>query len=249
MNKRAGPPDIGNAAKGAWFEAQVKSILEAQWGLLLRSGVALPIGDPPKARRFDLIGEDGQTVVECKFIALTQSGNLPSPKRVECNKAVFYLNRLQAVVYRYLALPMVRPRGYESTARYYWRTSRRLLGPVQVLEVDVDVGIATVVGSDPKLPRRTVARTTRPPTVGQSARGRVVRVRRVTYWVYENWAQKRARVHRADCVHCNAGQGTRGGSSGHMVRWHGPFRDRVEAFHRAARTGHLDTQGCERCDP
>jgi hypothetical protein len=43
------------------------------------------------------------------------------------------------------------------------------------------------------------------------------------FYVYENWTNKRARLHRAHCSHCNAGRGSHVGSGEKNGRWHGPF--------------------------
>lgn len=45
----------------------------------------------------------------------------------------------------------------------------------------------------------------------------------MTYFVYENWTHKKAVVHRAECGHCNHGQGAHRAASGKNGRWHGPY--------------------------
>lgn len=67
------------------------------------------------------------------------------------------------------------------------------------------------------------------------------------HWVYENWTHKRARVHRADCSHCNDGRGTQASHSGKNDRWHGPYSDAAFALAAARRLGQDDTKACAVC--
>ena len=70
-----------------------------------------------------------------------------------------------------------------------------------------------------------------------------------TYWVYENWTHKRARVHLADCSFCLDGKGNQPTDSGQNGMWHGPFQDRDAAFDKARHTRQKDTKGCGHCSP
>ena len=74
-------------------------------------------------------------------------------------------------------------------------------------------------------------------------------MRKVYWWVYENWAVRpqRARVHYGICSYCNHGEGIHGGASGRNSRWHGPFPDSVEAMDFARGLGRADTHICDRC--
>ena len=69
------------------------------------------------------------------------------------------------------------------------------------------------------------------------------------YYVYENWTHKRARVHRAGCSYCNNGRGTQPSDSGQNGKWHGPFKDRDDAFAKLKSTGQVDAKGCASCAP
>ena len=70
-----------------------------------------------------------------------------------------------------------------------------------------------------------------------------------SYWVYENWTHKRARVHKANCSYCQDGTGTQASDSGQNGKWHGPFVDKEAAFQIAKLTGQEDTKGCGHCSP
>jgi hypothetical protein len=47
------------------------------------------------------------------------------------------------------------------------------------------------------------------------------------FYVYENWIHGRARLHQADCSHCNAGKGTHGATGEKTGRWYA--HDTLEA--------------------
>ncbi len=64
------------------------------------------------------------------------------------------------------------------------------------------------------------------------------------YYVYENWTNKRARLHRADCSYCNTGQGSHPGSGDKNGRWYGPFPALEQA---RARLGQLSCQDKAEC--
>ena len=65
------------------------------------------------------------------------------------------------------------------------------------------------------------------------------------YWTYENWVHKYARVHRADCAHCNDGRGSHGADLSHAGRWLGPY----EQFVSASRASEYEALPCGHCSP
>lgn len=69
------------------------------------------------------------------------------------------------------------------------------------------------------------------------------------FWVYENWPNDVATVHRASCSHCNDGHGVHAGTSTKNGEWLGPFATADEAFARAQRTGRRDIRRCGICSP
>ena len=72
----------------------------------------------------------------------------------------------------------------------------------------------------------------------------------MAYWTYENWRAKghRATVHRADCGHCNEGQGTGRGEEGRNGRWHGPFATGAGAARAGTESG-AAVSSCGSCAP
>jgi hypothetical protein len=69
----------------------------------------------------------------------------------------------------------------------------------------------------------------------------------VRYWIYENWVHKYARVHRADCSHCNDGRGTHAAADSQAGRWL-DFADYRAARRGAAQTGY-EVSDCRVCAP
>ena len=56
----------------------------------------------------------------------------------------------------------------------------------------------------------------------------------VTFYVYENWTNTFAKVHRGDCPYCNDGRGFQGrGSKTPSGQWLGPFSHSDEAMSAA----------------
>jgi hypothetical protein len=65
------------------------------------------------------------------------------------------------------------------------------------------------------------------------------------YWTYENWVHKYARVHRAECAHCNDGQGSHDVVDSRAGQWLGPF----DQFGQALIASAYETQPCGHCSP
>ena len=68
-----------------------------------------------------------------------------------------------------------------------------------------------------------------------------------SWWVYENWTHKRARIHRGDCGYCQDGRGSQPADSGRNGRWLGPFGDRALAVAAANALKREDTKACPNC--
>jgi hypothetical protein len=67
-----------------------------------------------------------------------------------------------------------------------------------------------------------------------------------SFYVYENWIHKRARLHRAECPYCNAGRGTQGATEERTGRWysHGNLE---EARAQLERLRYEDKRECGTC--
>ena len=64
-------------------------------------------------------------------------------------------------------------------------------------------------------------------------------------WTYKNWVHKYARVHRADCAHCNDGDGSHGATNSDAGRWIGPF----SLYADAKQTSEFPVTPCGHCTP
>ena len=69
-------------------------------------------------------------------------------------------------------------------------------------------------------------------------------------YIYENWrAEKKAKIHRADCSHCNYGNGQDKKKSDSNGRWHGPFDNYNDALNTALNMRDRDVSSCGICKP
>lgn len=69
------------------------------------------------------------------------------------------------------------------------------------------------------------------------------------FWVYENWPNNYACVHRSSCSQCNDGEGTHSATSKENGQWLGPFANVSDASRQAQRTGRESIRGCGTCSP
>ncbi len=69
------------------------------------------------------------------------------------------------------------------------------------------------------------------------------------FWIYHNWTNRRVRLHRETCSHCNGGRGTEGSASDRNGEWLGPFRTARDGWDRAQRLQEPDTGVCKTCGP
>ena len=131
-----------NTGKGRLFQEWAAHILATHFGVELRLDFPLPIGNPPKEHKFDLVSADQNFVGECKNYSWTTGGNVPSAKMGFINEAVFYLSFLPPETTRFVAMRKdSRPTTGESLVDYYHRTYRHLLNAVSIIEIESDSGI------------------------------------------------------------------------------------------------------------
>lgn len=69
----------------------------------------------------------------------------------------------------------------------------------------------------------------------------------MTYWVYENWRHKRARIHKSECSQCNNGRGKRGTNTSGSGRWLGPYESRDHASRMMHSIDQPDRGTCHFC--
>jgi len=128
-----------NPARGKRFQLTAARVLGNWFGVEFETDVPIPIGDPPKLHRFDLVSPGADHVGECKSYTWTKTGNVPSAKMAFANEAVFYLQHLVDVAHRFVVLRRTtHPKRSETLADYYVRTYRHLIGNVLILELGAD---------------------------------------------------------------------------------------------------------------
>ncbi len=126
-----------NPGRGAEFERLVRELFHRHEGIALEPSRPVPIGDPPKAHRFDLVSTQHRVVIECKNHTWTRSNNVPSAKITTLREAVFFLRLLPAGYRRILAMKRhTHSDRTESLAEYFVRLNSHLLGDVDVVEIE-----------------------------------------------------------------------------------------------------------------
>ena len=126
-----------NPKNGAMFQKQVMEWFQKQFGSGFELEKKIPIGQPPKDHKFDIVNSDQRIVIECKRYTWTETGNVPSAKMGFTNEAAFYLSFLPDSYEKYIVmLRSYHSKRSESLAEYYYRTNRHLLGRVKVAEFD-----------------------------------------------------------------------------------------------------------------
>ena len=109
----------------------------------------IPIGNPPKNHKFDIVSSQKMIVIECKRYTWTETGNVPSAKMGFTNEAAFYLSFLPDTYEKYIVmLKSNHPKRSESLADYYFRTNRHILGKTKVAEYDPGMDEFRIVGSN-----------------------------------------------------------------------------------------------------
>jgi len=140
-------PNSMNAAKGRDFQKKAAEILKQHFKVGFQKEFPVPIGNPPKEHKFDLVSDDLQYVGESKNYSWTEGGNVPSAKIGFINEAVFYLQHLPKEKKRFVVLRRdVDAKHTESLAEYYYRTNKHLLNGVFLIEIDVETDTIQELG-------------------------------------------------------------------------------------------------------
>lgn len=140
-----------NPRNGAIFQRQVKEWFQEHYEKSFELEKKIPIGDPAKEHKFDIVEEAGTIAIECKRYTWTETGNVPSAKMGSTNEAAFYLTFLPESFEKYIVmLKSYHPKRQESLAEYYFRTNKHLLGKIKVAEYDPDKKELRIVGARTK---------------------------------------------------------------------------------------------------
>ena len=132
MNLNSENPGVGAAFQekvADWFRREYKKDFNVE--------MKIPIGEPPKDHKFDIVAADGSYVIECKCYTWTETGNVPSAKMGFTNEAAFYLSFLPDEFEKYIVmLRSYHAKRNESLAEYYYRTNKHLIGKTKIAEYD-----------------------------------------------------------------------------------------------------------------
>lgn len=126
-----------NPRNGAIFQQQVMDWFRGKYQKEFVLEKKLPIGNPAKEHKFDIVDVDSTIAIECKRYTWTETGNVPSAKMGFTNEAAFYLSFLPDTYEKYIVmLYSFHEKRQETLAEYYYRTNRHLLGSIKVAEYD-----------------------------------------------------------------------------------------------------------------
>ena len=122
-----------NPKVGASFQINVAEWFRSTYQKDFALEKKIPIGNPAKEHKFDIVASDGTIAVECKCYTWTVTGNVPSAKMGFTNEAAFYLSFLPESYEKYIVmLYAIHEKRNESLAEYYYRMNKHLLGNTKV---------------------------------------------------------------------------------------------------------------------
>ena len=124
---------------GRAFHRLAAALLATHFGVEFEMNYPIPIGDPPKKHKFDLVSSDRHLIGECTDYTWTRGNNPPSAKIGHINEAAFYLTFLPLGTIRFITLRQdLRLSNGMSLADHYFATNRHLLGDIFLIEIDVE---------------------------------------------------------------------------------------------------------------
>jgi len=126
-----------NVERGRRFQDEARTVFEKALGVSFNSEVAIAVGQPPKAHKFDLVSSDRQWFVECKNLAWRESGGVPQAKMTSLGEAAATLRMLPSDFKKVLCVRRAtHPKRKETLGEYYVRLQRHLLADVALAEID-----------------------------------------------------------------------------------------------------------------
>lgn len=134
---------------GADFQRAVQRYFIQEYGAGFELEIKIPIGEPAKEHKFDIVNSDKQIVIECKRYTWTETGNVPSAKMGFTNEAAFYLSFLPDTFEKYIVMMRSHhAKRNENLAEHYYRTYRHLLGAIKIAEFDPETNGFRIIGSE-----------------------------------------------------------------------------------------------------
>ncbi len=136
-----------NPRIGAEFQGEVLDYFSSTRGPGFKMERKIPIGNPPKDHKFDIVNDELKIVIECKRYTWTETGNVPSAKMGFINEAAFYLSFLPDVYEKYIVmLRAYSDKRGETLAEYYFKTNHHLIGKTMIAEFDPKTKEYRIVG-------------------------------------------------------------------------------------------------------
>jgi hypothetical protein len=140
-------PNNMNPKKGRDFQNLAARILSDYFNVAFLTEQAIPIGNPPKLHKFDLVSIDKKYIGESKNYSYTEGGNIPSAKMMGLNEAVFYLQHLPTEKDRFIVVRKEVGINHSVTlGEHYYKTNRHLLNSVFIIEIDVKTNEVREIG-------------------------------------------------------------------------------------------------------
>ena len=93
-----------NPKNGADFQRQVLEWFRKNYDSDFELEKKIPIGNPAKDHKFDIVDTSGTIAIECKRYTWTETGNVPSAKMGFTNEAAFYLSFLPETYEKYIVM-------------------------------------------------------------------------------------------------------------------------------------------------
>jgi hypothetical protein len=141
MNSNKENPSVGKK-----FQSLTAELLSKHFDKDFISEIAINIGNPLKAHKFDLVSKDNTVVVECKCYTWTEGQNNPSAKMATLNEAVLYFKLLPDSWKKVIAMKKsVHPRRSKTLADYYKRRYEFVLDGITIIEIDVDTQTVKII--------------------------------------------------------------------------------------------------------
>jgi hypothetical protein len=243
---------LANTAYLRYFvEPWIRAQLEARYGQSFESKILRL--QPGGGHEFDAVSEDGSVVASIKTSSgLTSGGNHPVGKVAACLNDIYYLSLIGAKV---RLLILTNPEFHS----LFMKTSQgKIASGIEVelmalpLDIQVDVDAISKRASDEMGQRMSSAKRLTIPlaekkrfNLRSEGHGHLTSQLGSTFWTYENWVHKYARVHRSECAHCNDGRGSHAAVDSNAGRWIGTFDNLAEAL----KASKFNTLSCEFCLP
>ena len=141
-----------NPKNGAVFQQQVMIWFQKHFEKSFELEKKIPIGNPPKEHKFDIVDVEDTIAIECKRYTWTETGNVPSAKMGFTNEAAFYLSLLPNNYEKYIVmLKSQHSKRRESLAEHYYRMNKHLLGNIIVAEYDPNADELRIIGQQKEL--------------------------------------------------------------------------------------------------